>query len=282
MSLSDLDHPEAIAKFLSALNERAKDNPDMIEALRKVNEKYEKDSLEKMTRMSAGTTFVTGSKQLVKALRNNDIRLLLGIPGVQNILFYNEVATWDGGTCAVVTNERNAPSIATSYYMKSGRLACLGLIGGPGITHAAAGILESLLTNTPMLIVTAAINESSKYGYQLHDVNNVSLLRPICKNVFRVKEVANIIPVIAKAVSLALTEPKGPVAVDIPCDLFSQQGNYKEIHQDEIPINNSQYKSPVDLFLPLRHSVIRNTECTSQAYIKYFQNVMLQELWNLC
>ena len=43
MSLSDLDHPEAIAKFLSALNERAKDNPDMIEALRKVNEKYEKE-----------------------------------------------------------------------------------------------------------------------------------------------------------------------------------------------------------------------------------------------
>ena len=68
MSLSDLDHPEAIAKFLSALNERAKDNPDMIEALRKVNEKYEKDSLEKMTRMSAGTTFVTGSKQLVKII----------------------------------------------------------------------------------------------------------------------------------------------------------------------------------------------------------------------
>ena len=51
MSIKDYDNADAVAKFLKDLYDRAKDNEDMIDAMRKVNEKYEQGSLEKMTRM---------------------------------------------------------------------------------------------------------------------------------------------------------------------------------------------------------------------------------------
>ena len=51
VSIKDYDNADAVAKFLKDLYDRAKDNEDMIDAMRKVNEKYEQGSLEKMTRM---------------------------------------------------------------------------------------------------------------------------------------------------------------------------------------------------------------------------------------
>ena len=85
------------------------------------------------------------------------------------------------------------------------------------MTHALAGVACALRDRTPMLVLTAGVRAGAE-RFQLHDVDNLAVLKPVCKALFRPASVEEIGESIAAACKAALTGRPGPVGVEIACD----------------------------------------------------------------
>lgn len=115
--------------------------------------------------------------------------------------------------------------MAWGVWHQERRLGCACVIGGPGVTHALAGIACAFRDRTPMLVLTAGVRAGAE-RFQLHDVDNLAVLRPVCKALFRPSSVEDIGKAIREACVAALEGRPGPVGVEIACDLYNKMGNF--------------------------------------------------------
>eukprot|EP00438_Fugacium_kawagutii_P034044 Skav224282 [mRNA] locus=scaffold1019:87317:96411:+ [translate_table: standard] len=179
----------------------------------------------------------SGGEIVVEALRLSGVERLFGIPGVQNLALYNAIShpspshPQPGRTVGTVAmhligNEEAAAYMAWGVWHKEKRLGCACLIGGPGVTHALAGVACAFRDATPLLVLTAGVR-AGKERFQLHDVDNLAVLKPVCKALFRPASVEEIGQAIYQACRCSLEGRPGPVGVEIACDLYNKHGSFE-------------------------------------------------------
>jgi acetolactate synthase-1/2/3 large subunit len=95
----------------------------------------------------------------------------------------------------------------------------LVIVPAAGVTHAASGIAEAFLDGIPMLVIAGGIRRDTGRRYQLHDVDQHAILKPITKGTWLVERHADVIPTIYEAVRVATSGEPGPVFVEIPVNL---------------------------------------------------------------
>ncbi len=169
---------------------------------------------------------LSGSQLVLKALQDENIGASFGIPGTHNIELYDTLL--DGEFPAyLVTDEQCASFMADGFARSSGEVAVVNVVPGAGLTHAMSGIAEAYLDQIPMLVLACGIRTDSGKAYQLHDVDQAAIVRPVCKQTFSAKTHDHIYAYIRKAVALAKEAPCGPVFVEIPANLYLFKSNLK-------------------------------------------------------
>jgi acetolactate synthase I/II/III large subunit len=161
-----------------------------------------------------------GGQRVVRALEAEGVELAFGIPGTHNIELYDALAASESVRTVLVTDEQSASFMADGAWRASGRLACVNLVPGAGLTHALSGIAEAWMDQIPMLVLGCGIRLDTGMAYQLHDVDQAALVRPVVKETFRPRKGPEIGDAIARACALARRPPGGPVFVEIPANLY--------------------------------------------------------------
>jgi acetolactate synthase I/II/III large subunit len=101
----------------------------------------------------------------------------------------------------------------------------------PGLTNALTGVLTAAADSTPMVVFagnTPSYHQAREphQGIRFHaDASQGDIFRPICKRVWRVDDAKFLADVMPRALNLAQTGRPGPVLIDVPMDVFSQQIN---------------------------------------------------------
>jgi acetolactate synthase-1/2/3 large subunit len=89
---------------------------------------------------------------------------------------------------------------------------------GPGATNLATGVGDAWLDRSPMLAITCNLN-TPQLGRRIQMwIDHHALFKPITKASFRLEK-GKVAETVAKAVAIALAEPKGPVHLDLPEDV---------------------------------------------------------------
>ncbi|HKC46690.1 MAG TPA: thiamine pyrophosphate-binding protein, partial [Gemmatimonadales bacterium] len=169
----------------------------------------------------------TGGALVARALADEGISLTFGIPGTHNIELYDALAESEVVRPVLVTDEQSASFMADGYWRASGRLACVNVVPGAGLTHALSGIAEAFMDNIPMLVLGCGIRRDIPKAYQLHDIDQLAVVRPVTKAAFRVERGEDLYPEIRRACALARGGAPGPVMVEVPVNLY--------LHQYEVP-----------------------------------------------
>src|SRR5215831_3488269 len=169
----------------------------------------------------------TGGALVARALADEGISLTFGIPGTHNIELYDALAESEVVRPVLVTDEQSASFMADGYWRASGRLACVNVVPGAGLTHARSGIAEAFMDNIPMLVLGCGIRRDIPKAYQLHDIDQLAVVRPVTKAAFRVERGEDLYPEIRRACALARGGAPGPVMVEVPVNLY--------LHQYEVP-----------------------------------------------
>ena len=173
----------------------------------------------------------TAASLLREALENAGIRYTFGIPGVHNTEIYDELAKSPGITPVLVTHEGGAAFMADAVSRSGTSLGTLVIVPAAGVTHAASGIAEAFLDGIPMLVIAGGIRRDTGRRYQLHDVDQHALLKPITKGRWLVERHADVIPTIYEAVRVATSGEPGPVFVEIPVNLQLLTGDPGPVHE---------------------------------------------------
>jgi acetolactate synthase-1/2/3 large subunit len=170
---------------------------------------------------------LTGAQAVADALVAHGVSCVFGIPGAQENELWDEFKA-RGVPYLLVTHEFSAACMADGSARATGRPGVLCVVPGPGVTNALTGLGEALLDSVPVVAIVGDVANGDKYRpFQVHSLDTVSLLKPVCKCVLAVKDAGQIADAIRQAFSVAVSGEPGPVAVVIPFNLLIDVAHFR-------------------------------------------------------
>lgn len=163
---------------------------------------------------------VRGSELVAKALVDEGVRFAFGIPGTHNIELYDALANAPGVQPVLVTHELCASFMADGVARTSDHVPLVNVVPGAGVTHTLSGVAEAFMDNIPMVVLAGGIRADTGHAYQLHAIDQLAVLAPVTKATFRVLRADEIYPTLRRAFQIARRRTPGPVAVEIPSNLY--------------------------------------------------------------
>jgi len=163
---------------------------------------------------------LTGAEIVVRALEEEGIRFTFGIPGTHNIELYDALYDSTGVRPVLITDEQSAGFMADGLWRATGAIGCVNIVPGAGLTHALSGIAEAYMDGVPMLVLGCGIRRDGGRSFQLHDVDQLAIARPVTKGVFRPANGTELYRMIREACALARSGTPGPVMIEVSVELY--------------------------------------------------------------
>jgi acetolactate synthase I/II/III large subunit len=160
---------------------------------------------------------VTNADLIVDLLREGGITEGFGIPS-GNVIPVLEAMRAGGIRFVLTAHEGSAGFAADVTGRMTGRPGFCLATHGPGATNLATGIGCAFLDRSPLIAITCNVPQAQLgRRVQMH-INHHDLFRPITKASLPLRA-GKIAPTIAQAFRIALSEPMGPVHLDLPEDV---------------------------------------------------------------
>ena len=164
-----------------------------------------------------------------QALEQIGIRYTFGIPGVHNIELYDELAESESILPLLVTHEVGAAFMADAVSRASDTMGVLVVVPAAGLTHAMSGVGEAFLDGIPMLVISGGVRNDMQQGFQLHDVDQQALMRPLTKATYKIESYDEVVPTVYRAYLKAIEGEPGPVYIELPANLQLLTGEVAEV-----------------------------------------------------
>lgn len=197
----------------------------------------------------------TAAPLVVEALADEGVPFAFGIPGTHNLELYDALAAAGSTRPVLVTDEQSASFMADGLWRASGRLGCVNVVPGAGLTHALSGVAEAFLDNVPMLVLGCGIRRDSGRAFQLHDVDQLALVRPVVKAAFRVEKTGEAYRLIRDACRLARSGVPGPVFVEVPANLYMVGEDVPRTYREFVGQETPDRAAPSSLSREAEHAL---------------------------
>ncbi len=162
------------------------------------------------------------SDLLVKALENEGVEYIYGIPGEENLDFLNSLK--DSSIRLILTrHEQAAGFMAATYGRLTGKPGvCLSTLG-PGATNFVTAAAYAQLGGMPMIMLGGQkpIRKSKQGRFQIVDV--VGLMKPITKYSEQVLDGNNVPAMVREAFRLTMQERPGAAYLELPEDIAEEE-----------------------------------------------------------
>ena len=154
---------------------------------------------------------------IVRILKEAGINHGFGIPS-GNVLPLIEAMRKGGIEFVLTAHEGSAGFAADVMGRMTGRPG-LGIATlGPGATNLATGVGDAYLDRSPMIAITCNLN-TGQLGRRIQMyIDHHALFAPITKATLALRE-GSVAETVEKAIEIALSEPQGPVHLDLPEDV---------------------------------------------------------------
>ncbi len=161
---------------------------------------------------------MTGGEALVRMLMAHEAGPMFGMGGFQLLPFY-DAARRLGLNHNLINDERCAVFCADAYAKISGRVGLVDATLGPGATNLVTGLVEALNAGSPIVAIVGDAQRDHAGKNMTQETDQVSILRPACKELIKVETVARVPEAIRRAYAVATSGRPGPVVVDVPEDI---------------------------------------------------------------
>ena len=169
---------------------------------------------------------MTGAQIVWESLLKEGVEVVFGFPGAASILLYDTLPDYSRVRHVLVRHEQGAAHAADGYARATGKVGVCMATSGPGATNLVTGITNAFLDTVPMVAITAQVARSSIGRDSFQEVDTTGITLPITKEAYLVLGAASLARVLKESFHLARTGRPGPVLIDIPKDLFSDQAEY--------------------------------------------------------
>ncbi len=168
---------------------------------------------------------LTGGDLVVKALVNENVRFIFGVPGGQLLHIYDAIYQWgreQGIDTIMFRHEQAAAHAADAWARITGTVGvCMGTVG-PGATHMLPGVAAAWSDSIPVLVITPQVTVNQMdIGFLQGDLDQLGIFRPVVKYQKQILKTEKIIEYVQKAFKEAYSGRPRPVHLDIPFEVLA-------------------------------------------------------------
>lgn len=169
---------------------------------------------------------MTGAKALMKALEKEGVKEVFGLPGGANLPMYDEFTRTDIRHI-LVRHEQSAAHMADGFGRVSRKPGVCFATSGPGATNILTGIATAQADSAPMVAITGQVPVAmiGRDAFQESDI--IGMANPVVKYAFQPRKAEEVPEVVRKGFFIAETGRPGPVLIDVP----------KDVQTNESPMN---------------------------------------------
>ena len=169
-------------------------------------------------------TRMTGGDAIVDSLLRHGIDTVFGLPGVQMYGLFDAFAR-NANRLKVINarHEQTTAYMALGYTQSTGRPSAFTVVPGPGVMNTMGALTTAWGVNTPIMCITGQV-PSAMIGRgrgQLHEMpDQLATLKTLLKFAERIEHPTEAPQVMARAYQAMVSGRPGPVAVEMPWDMF--------------------------------------------------------------
>jgi acetolactate synthase-1/2/3 large subunit len=163
------------------------------------------------------------------ALHRHGVRHIFGYPGGAILPIYDALhKAEDRGWLKhlLVRHEQGGAHAADAYARATGKVGvCFGT-SGPGATNLVTGIATAYMDSVPMVVVTGQVPRAAIGTDAFQEIDIFGITLPIVKHSWVVRDPSQIGRIVAEAFLIAASGRPGPVLIDVPKDVGSEEFDY--------------------------------------------------------
>ena len=166
---------------------------------------------------------MNGAQAMVRCLQEEGVTTIFGIPGVAIAPFYEAIYNQDSIRHILVRQEQAAGHAASGYARISRRPGVCVTSSGPGATNLITALATAYADSIPVVAITGQVNSALLGRDVFQEADMRGATSSFVKYSYLVKDADDIPRVFREAFYIANTGRKGPVLIDIPCDVQAQK-----------------------------------------------------------
>jgi acetolactate synthase I/II/III large subunit len=174
------------------------------------------------------------SDLFIKALEEEGVEYIFGIPGEENLDFLNSLKDSKKIKLILTRHEQGAGFMASTIGRLTGKVGvCLSTLG-PGATNFVTAAAYAQLGGMPMLMITGQkpIKSSKQGQFQIVDI--VDMMKPLTKYTRQIVSGDTIPSRVREAFRLALEEKPGAVHLELPEDIADEDSDVPLIKSSSV------------------------------------------------
>ena len=199
---------------------------------------------------------ITASQILLKTLQKLNVTDVFGYPGSTVLNVYDELSKQSAITHYLMQSEQSAVHAAEGYARVKKVCGVVLVTAGPGVTNTVTGIANAYLDGYPLIVIAGDISSELAGKDSFQEINFAEMVKPIAKSIFKVSHPDEIESTVLQAYLIAMSGKKGPVVIDIPCDIFAQETDYIDLG---IPVDKLELVSDFDVSRAIE--ILKNATC---------------------
>ena len=178
---------------------------------------------------------MTGAQIILDGFVKEGVEVTFGIQGGKVIPLFDTMPQFPQIHHVLTRHEQGAAHAAEGYARASGKVGVCIATSGPGATNLVTGIADAFLDSVPIVALTGQVNRADigKDAFQEVDITGITL--PITKHNYLVQDAASLPRIVKEAFHLARTGRPGPVLIDVPGDVFTEQVEYHYPQNLDLP-----------------------------------------------
>ena len=177
----------------------------------------------------------TGAQIVCESLIAEGVDVMFGFPGGVLLPFYDTLPQYPQIRHILVRHEQGAAHAADGYARATGKVGVCMATSGPGATNLVTGIANAYLDSVPMVALTGQVVRAQigKDAFQEIDISGIIL--PITKHSYVAMDTSSLATIFKEAFYIARTGRPGPVLIDIPKDVMTDQAEFIYPEKVDLP-----------------------------------------------
>ncbi|MDD4295226.1 MAG: thiamine pyrophosphate-binding protein, partial [Candidatus Omnitrophica bacterium] len=169
---------------------------------------------------------MNGAQILLKSLECEGVDTIFGYQGGSAIPIFDALY---GSKMRVIIprHEQAAAHAADGYARATGRVGVCFSTSGPGATNLTTGIATAYMDSIPMVVFTGQVKTWLIGNDAFQEADILGITRSISKHNYLVKDVKDLAATIKEAFYLARSGRPGPVVIDLPVDVQTQECEFE-------------------------------------------------------
>ncbi len=177
---------------------------------------------------------LSGAQIVIESLLAEGVDTIFGYPGGAILPTYDALIQNPHLRHVLVRHEQGAAHMAEGYARVSGRPGVVLVTSGPGATNTVTGIADAYMDSTPMVVLSGQVSSAMLGNDAFQEADVTGITRPCTKHNYLVRDVREIARVMKEAFYIAGTGRPGPVLVDLPKDVQTDEAPF--VYPDHVDI----------------------------------------------